>query len=110
MKTSTKKSSLALAIAGAFAAGGALSVQAGNVANPFGVTELSGGYMQIAEARCGEAKCGGKKESKDGSCGEGKCGGEKKTKEASCGEGKCGGEKKTNEARCGEAKCGGKKS
>ena len=31
--------------------------------NPFGVTELNGGYMQIAmnEGKCGEGKCGGEK-------------------------------------------------
>ncbi len=32
--------------------------------NPFGMTPLSGGYMQMAEGKCGEGKCGA-----------GKCGG-----------------------------------
>ena len=57
-------------------------------ANPFAMTELSGGY-KVAEGKCGEGKCGGKAK-KEGKCGEGKCGGAKK-KEGKCGEGKCGG-------------------
>jgi uncharacterized low-complexity protein len=66
--------------------------------NPFGVSEMSSGYM-LAEAEA-EGKCG------EGKCGEGKCG-EKKDKEGKCGEkdkeGKCG------EGKCGEGKCGEKK-
>ena len=66
--------------------------------NPFGATELSSGYMLLAESQA-----------KEGKCGEGKCGGEKATKEGKCGEGKCGGEKATKEGKCGEGKCGGAK-
>ncbi|UCE89927.1 MAG: hypothetical protein JSW10_03625 [Pseudomonadota bacterium] len=101
---------LSLALGTAFAA----SLAASNVAladagqNPFGMSDLSSGYMQLAgkEGKCGEGKCGGeKKSSKEGKCGEGKCGGEKSSKE-----GKCGGEKKSSkEGKCGEGKCGGKK-
>ncbi|MGD8802320.1 MAG: low-complexity protein [Gammaproteobacteria bacterium] len=70
-----------------------MSVSAGVNASPdanlFGMQSLSGGYMQLAEGKCGEGKCGGKSE-KEGKCGEGKCGG-KSEKEGKCGEGKCGG-------------------
>ena len=66
-------------------------------ANPFGMTDLSSGYMvaEMEEGKCGEGKCG------EGKCGEGKCG------EGKCGEGKCG-EKKAEEGKCGEGKCGEK--
>jgi len=94
-------------------------------ANPFGMSELSNGYMQLAEGKCGaskttkkegkcgEGKCGGSKKAdhpKEGKCGEGKCGTDKHAKEGKCGEGKCGGDKKSSkEGKCGEGKCGGKK-
>ena len=47
--------------------------------NPFGMTELSSGYMVAeAEGKCGEGKCGeGKTDKAEGKCGEGKCGGDK---------------------------------
>ena len=71
--------------------------------NPFGMTDLSSGYMVAGghgEGKCGEGKCG------EGKCGEGKCGegkcGEGKKAEGKCGEGKCG------EGKCGEGKCGEK--
>ncbi|MGR9045015.1 MAG: HvfA family oxazolone/thioamide-modified RiPP metallophore [Gammaproteobacteria bacterium] len=91
-------------------------------ANPFGMTELSSGYMQVAEAKqAGEMKCGANMGT-EGKCGasmnmgtpkmpEGKCAGQppqKKAKEASCGEGKCGAMmengkmKKGMEGACGE--------
>ena len=67
--------------------------------NPFSVTHLSNGYMVAnnAEGKCGEAKCGDKKEA-EGKCGEGKCGEKRKAHEGKCGddkgaEGKCGDEK-----------------
>jgi len=77
--------------------------------NPFGMTQLSEGYMVASEGKCGGMK------DKEGKCGEGKCGGEKakKAKEGKCGEGKCGGDKakkeKAKEGKCGEGKCGGSK-
>jgi uncharacterized low-complexity protein len=40
--------------------------------NPFSMQPISGGYMMLAEGRCGEGKCGGA-----GKSGEGKCGGSK---------------------------------
>lgn len=100
--------------------------------NPFGATELTSGYMVVAEGSCGnkgeEAKCGANKQhsskSAEGSCGEnksneGKCGADKKhankNAEGACGgdkgsEGKCGADKRANksaEGACGEGKCGG---
>ncbi|EGL55008.1 MAG TPA: low-complexity protein [Methylophaga aminisulfidivorans] len=99
------KSSIAIA---SFAAGLAMApsmASAGN--NPFASTELSSGYMQLAEhhaeeGKCGEAKCGAEKKAEEAKCGaekkaeEGKCGAEKKAEEA-----KCGAEKKAHEASCG---------
>ncbi len=60
--------------------------------NPFGMTELSSGYMVAygEEGKCGENKA------EEGECGEGKCG-ENKAKEG-----------KAEEGKCGEGKCGGK--
>lgn len=86
MKLKTSRKTLSLAVATAFGAGIALSPMAMADSNPFGATQLSGGYMQIADAHAGEGKCGGDKadgekaDKAEGSCGEGKCG-----------EGKCGG-------------------
>ena len=105
---SKKKSITTLSIAAGTAFVASLAM--GNVANaaeganPFAMNELSGGYMQLAEGKCGgskpaEGKCGGSKPA------EGKCGGSKPA------EGKCGGSKeedKKTEGKCGEGKCGGK--
>jgi uncharacterized low-complexity protein len=101
---------LAAAIGTAFALSIAAAPASADV-NPFGMTELSSGYQQVAEGKCGEGKCGGKPAAKteEAKCGEGKCGGkpaEKATEEGKCGEGKCG--TKKPEAKCGEGKCGGK--
>ena len=92
--------------------------------NPFAMTEMSEGYMQVAEASYNIVPWGGKKAKKanEASCGEGKCGGMmdgdkmKKGMESSCGammkgkEGACGAmdnaESKAAEAKCGEGKCG----
>ena len=110
---SNKKSMTTLSIAASTAFVASLAM--GNVANaaeganPFAMNELSGGYMQLAEGKCGgskpmgEGKCGGAKTAPA----EGKCGGSKPM-----GEGKCGGAKeeepKKKEGKCGEGKCGGK--
>ncbi|MBA3581679.1 MAG: hypothetical protein H0W44_04415 [Gammaproteobacteria bacterium] len=87
--------------------------------NPFGMTEMSSGYMVAgAEGKCGEGKCGAKKKDDakhaegkcgEGKCGEGKCGADKKagsdTKQGVAGKG--GAEAKTAvEGKCGEGKCG----
>ena len=101
---------VALAAGAAFIA----SMAASNIANaapagdnPFAMTELQNGYMQVAgkDGKCGEGKCGeGKKadaKTEEGKCGEGKCG------EGKCGEGKKKDDKK-KDGKCGEGKCGGK--
>ena len=87
--------------------------------NPFGVSELSSGYMQVAAAheggKCGAGKCGGDKKDEAGKCGAGKCGGDKKADSGKCGgdkkaeAGKCGGDKKADSGKCGAGKCGGSK-
>ena len=94
----TTKKSLSLAVGTALGASLALSPMALAESNPFGATEMSSGYMQVA---------GGHKAKGEGKCGEGKCGGEKAHGEGKCGEGKCGGEKAKGEGKCGEGKCGG---
>ena len=106
MSKKTQVKTLSIALGTAFATSMAASniANAAEGANPFAMNELSSGYMQVAEGKCGgqkkssEGKCGGKKEA------EGKCGGKKEA------EGKCGGDKKSEkEGKCGEGKCGGKK-
>ena len=105
MKTSKK--TLSIAVGTALGASLALSPVALADTNPFGASELSGGYMQIAgghgEGGCGEGKCGGEKAEGEGKCGEGKDA-EGKDAEGKCGEGKCG------EGKCGEGKCGSKET
>jgi len=116
MKLKTSRKTLSIAVATAFGAGIALSPLAMADSNPFGATQLSGGYMQIADAHAGEGKCG------EGKCGVDKAEGEKADKaegekadkaEGSCGEGKCGDDKAEGEkadkaeGSCGEGKCGG---
>jgi len=129
----SNKTPLALAIGTAFAASLAVSSLAqaatSNSGNPFAMSELSSGYMQVAkEGKCGEGKCGASKNMKkdktmkEGKCGEGKNMEEGKSmKEGKCGEGKsmkegkCGGsknmkkDKTMKEGKCGEGKCGGNK-
>ena len=106
------------AIGAAFAGSMLMSGAASAAENPFGMSELNAGYVQIAgnEGKCGSGKCGGSKGG-EGKCGgdkgaEGKCGGSKggegKCGGAKGGEGKCGGTK-GGEGKCGAGKCGGKK-
>ena len=73
----------------------------------FGMTQLQGGYMQVA---ANEGSCGGNKAK------EGNCGGDKampvesKAKEGNCGADKANAmEVKKKEGSCGEAKCGANK-
>lgn len=105
----TKKRSMkpmAAAIGAAFVTSFA-TLPAGNAQeNPFGVTQLSGGYM-VAEKGMGEGKCGGmKNEAQQKSDKEGACAGMKKAKEGKNGEKVTG---KGKEGKCGEGKCGGNK-
>lgn len=128
MSKKFSKTPMAVAIGTAAAASFTMAPIANAEQNPFGMTDLSNGYMELAEGEkkaegsCGEGKCGGKMKKKaeascgEGKCGEGKCAGNKSEKktEGSCGgkmkEGSCGG--KTKEGSCGdkmkEGSCGDK--
>jgi len=106
---SKKMTPIAAALGAAFAMSLAAAPVSADTANPFGMSDLSSGYQQVAEGKCGEGKCGGKKAKKkmEGKCGEGKCGGKKEMDKNM--EGKCGGNKAKKEGKCGEGKCGGSK-
>ncbi len=97
LDTSFKKP-LAIVMGATFAAAMSASPIANAETNPFGMQNLSSGYMQLAEGKCGEGKCGGDKgkAEAEGKCGEGKCGGDKGKVE-----GKCGGDKGKMEGKCG---------
>ena len=100
MSNSKSSRTLSLALSTAFAAGMAASnvaaAEAGNN-NPFAMSELSNGYMQLADNHMGD-------KGREGRCGEGR-GNEKQDME-----GKCGSEKKAEkEGKCGEGKCGSNK-
>ena len=120
MSHSKSSRTLTLALGTAFAA----SMAASNVAtaaqsnsNPFAMSELSSGYMQLAqnemgeknsEGRCGEGRGqSNKQKNTEGKCGEGKCGGDKEMQKNM--EGKCGGDKAKQDGKCGEGKCGSNK-
>jgi uncharacterized low-complexity protein len=110
---------LAAAIGTAFALSIAAAPASADV-NPFGMTDLSAGYQQVAEGKCGEGKCGAQKKAEkkgtEGKCGgakemeknmEGNCGGKPAAAEGKCGEGKCGAQQKAVKKGMEEGKCGG---
>ena len=84
MAISSNKKTISLATGAALTASLALSPTLVNAqSNPFTATELSSGYMQLAEGNCGgnmkkkaehEAKCGAKMKEKAEKMKEGKCG------------------------------------
>ena len=92
---------------------GSLSANAeANNGNPFTMKELSGGYMQLAQADATEKPASdsqhdNKKPGQEGKCGEGKCGNKGEMKKNM--EGKCGEKKSEKEGKCGEGKCGSNK-
>ncbi|RLA26226.1 MAG: hypothetical protein DRQ62_00215 [Gammaproteobacteria bacterium] len=115
-----KKSPLAIAVGTSLFSGlAATGVNAesisNNDSNPFAMTELSAGYMQLAQA---DKEKKGTKKMKDGACGEGMCGANMMPEGAleKTSEGKCAGNKPTAnekkgdmkgmEGKCGEGKCG----
>ena len=114
------KTPLIIAVGGTIASGlTSTAIQAetqlGIEANPFEISELSAGYMQIAKS---DSEKSGTKIMKDGSCGEGKCGASMTGSEEKTAEGKCAGDKpmpsakkgmKGKEGKCGEGKCGSSK-
>jgi uncharacterized low-complexity protein len=75
---------VSLAIGTAFVASLAAShLSAETNTSPFAMNELSGGYMQLADASSADKsdqdnKSADKKSEKEGKCGEGKCGGQMK--------------------------------
>lgn len=87
------KKPLAIAI-GTAVAGSLSAVSTADAdTNPFGMSELSSGYMQVAQAemKCGEGKCGGEKMKEQmKKAGEGKCAGAKPTDSEKKADGKCG--------------------
>lgn len=105
-KKSMKPVSLAIgtALVTSLAAG---NLSADTVTNPFAMNELSGGYMQLADASGANkpAQDGGKetKQNMEGKCGEGKCGAKKEEMKQNM-EGKCGGKKAEQEGKCGSKK------
>jgi uncharacterized low-complexity protein len=117
---SVKKSPLAIAVGTTLVSGlTATTVMAEDSASvassPFAMTELTDGYMQVAQAY----KAKGAMKMKDGACGEGKCGASMMPKGAleKTSEGKCAGNKPmpnakkgskamAMEGKCGEGKCG----
>jgi len=114
--TEKTKAPVAAAIGAAFAGSLLLAGNANASGNPFALTELSGGYAQVASShgegkcgagKCGAGKCGGSMKGEEGKCGAGKCGGSMKGGEGKCGAGKCGGSMKGGEGKCGAGKCGG---
>ncbi|CAA9892077.1 conserved exported hypothetical protein [Candidatus Methylobacter favarea] len=117
----TNKTPLAAAMSAAFLS--TFAVNAANAqANPFGMTELSAGYMQVAEAdankKAGEMKCGASMGMPAPKAQEGSCAGKKAATPAKGADGKCGAMmegdkmKKGMENVCGammkgkEGKCG----
>jgi len=103
---SKKMTPIAAALGTAFALSLATAPVSADTANPFGMTDLSSGYQQVAEGKCGAGKCGGESKKKESKCGSGKCGAGKKA-DSKSEDGKCGAKKK--EAKCGAGKCGGSK-
>jgi len=124
MSKNTVLKPIAVALGAAFVTSLAGASVANAAANPFGMTELSSGYM-VAEGDMKEGKCGeSHMKEKEGKCGEGmdkskmkkegKCGegmDKSKMKEGKCGEGKMKGDmsKMKKEGKCGEGKCGADK-
>lgn len=122
-----KNASFALALGATFVSGLSMNAVMSTSAlaedsNPFLLTELPSGYMQLAENESSKGKA---MKMKDGACGEGKCGSsmmegaEEKNIEGQCAgnkpmpadysakKGKAG---KCGEGKCGEGKCGTSKN
>ncbi len=121
------KTTLTLAMTIALGATG--SVSADQSQNPFGMQQLNSGYIQLAEAKAQDGKCGNTTETKasDGKCGnntakpepkveDGKCAANTTQPEDKVKDGNCAANKQSNsmdrgtakstEAKCGEGKCG----
>jgi len=100
----TTKTPLAAAMGVAFIS--SLTATTANAeANPFGMSELSQGYMQLAEAeKSGEMACGANMNMEKPKAPEGACAGKKtetKPADAKPAEAKCGAEMKAKDGTCG---------
>ncbi|MGB5199575.1 MAG: low-complexity protein [Sedimenticolaceae bacterium] len=102
---------VATAIGAAFAGSMLIAGGAHAAENPFGLSELAGGYAQLAgshvEGKCATGKCGGNAKMADGKCATGRCGGNAKMADGKCAAGSCGGSAKMADGKCGAGKCGG---
>jgi uncharacterized low-complexity protein len=124
------KTTLTLAMTVALGAAG--SVNADQSQNPFGMQHLNSGYIQLAEAKTTDGKCGNNNSGMETKASDGKCGNnaakpEPKVKDGKCAantpqpedkvkDGNCAANKQSNsmdrgtakstEAKCGEGKCG----
>jgi uncharacterized low-complexity protein len=77
--------------------------------NPFAMTEMSSGYMQLAEMKCGTSMGMGttKPKAAEGACAGSKTAAAAKKVEGACGEGKCGSMMKDGKMKPGmEKSCG----
>lgn len=73
MSKKTAISSLSLAVSTVFTVSLANIAITNAAENPFSMKPLSGGYMLLAEGKCGEGKCGaGKDKGGEGKCGMGR--------------------------------------
>lgn len=103
MKTSNKTlTTIGTAVAATFAASPASAEN-----NPFAMSELDGGYMQLAQSdKAGEMKCGSKMDKKqEAACGEGRCGSMMEDGKMKKGlENSCGAMMKGKEGACGDLK------
>jgi len=107
------KTTLTLAMTVALGAAG--SASAAQSHNPFSMQQLDSGYVQLAEAKAKDGKCGANSagmdaKAKDGSCGDKTSEEVTKAKDGKCGEGKCGANKAKAEEKVKEANCGADKS
>ncbi|GFO72177.1 hypothetical protein BJAS_P2191 [Bathymodiolus japonicus methanotrophic gill symbiont] len=101
-KTTQTLTTIGSAVAATFAAG-AVNAES----NPFAMSELSSGYMQLAESdKAGEMKWGSKmnmNKQKEASCGEGSCGSMMENGKMKKGlENACGAMMKGKEGACGD--------
>ena len=109
------KTTISLTLTAALGAAGALVA----AANPFGMQALDNGYVQLADAKTGEGKCGANMKTEEGKCSagmkqegkakDGKCSANMKSAEGKCGANKKAAETKAKDGKCGEGKCGANK-
>jgi len=83
--------------------------------NPFGMSDVATGHVQLADSKmkCGAGKCGDSMKKKNSKCGDSmkkkaKCGDSMKKKEGKCGANMAKKMNKKKDGKCGSGKCGGK--